>query len=375
MPEARGVTREQYGDRRQRLRSVMQEREVSALLVSGLTNVRYLTGFTGSNAALLMVCADNGGESATLICTDGRYTTQVAEQAPDVRALIARACVTALARHAVSALGSQKVGFESHVMTVDQHARLVDEAHEVKWQPTRGLVEQLRAVKDDAEISFLRRACAIGDVALGELISRNALRPGRSEMAVARELEAIMFDAGAERVAFETIVAAGANSAVPHHRPTHAELAAGDFVKIDFGAVAGGYHSDMTRTFVLGSEPQGWQRDVYELVREAQAAGCAALAPNAECVSVDSAARTVIAEAGYGDHFIHSLGHGVGLEIHEAPALAQTATGRLLSSTAVTVEPGVYLPGRGGVRIEDTLIVREGQPELLTHTSKDLMVV
>jgi Xaa-Pro aminopeptidase len=183
-----------------------------------------------------------------------------------------------------------------------------------------------------------------------------------------------MFEHGAEAVSFETIVATGANSAVPHHRPTEAVLAAGDFVKLDFGAVVGGYHSDMTRTFVLGT-PTDWQREVYALVAEAQRAGREALRPGVPVADVDAASRAVIEAAGHGKLFVHGLGHGVGLQIHEAPGIAKTGTGTLLTGVAVTVEPGVYFPGRGGVRIEDTLVVREGGPELLTHTSKDLTVV
>ncbi|HEX4704816.1 MAG TPA: M24 family metallopeptidase, partial [Pseudonocardiaceae bacterium] len=169
--------------------------------------------------------------------------------------------------------------------------------------------------------------------------------------------------------------ATGANSAIPHHRPTDAVLRAGDFVKLDFGALVDGYHSDMTRTLVLG-RPADWQREIYDLVARSQAAGRAALTPGADVKDVDRAARDVIEDAGYGEQFLHGLGHGVGLEIHEAPSLAKTGAGRLAAGMAVTVEPGVYLVGRGGVRIEDTLVVRDGQsPELLTLTTKELVVV
>jgi Xaa-Pro dipeptidase len=183
-----------------------------------------------------------------------------------------------------------------------------------------------------------------------------------------------MLDLGAEAPSFETIVAAGPNSAIPHHRPTDRELVAGDFVKLDFGAAYRGYHSDMTRTLVLG-EPAGWQRELYDLVAAAQAAGRAALAPGADVVEVDRAARAVIETAGHGPDFGHGLGHGVGLEIHEAPTVSPLGTGRLAARMPVTVEPGVYLEGRGGVRIEDTLVVRPGGPELLTTTTKDLVVL
>jgi Xaa-Pro dipeptidase len=217
--------------------------------------------------------------------------------------------------------------------------------------------------------------CAGSDRALAELIAAGGLRPGRTEREIGRELDARMLDHGADAPSFETIVATGPNSAIPHHRPVERELAAGDFVKLDFGAEYGGYHSDMTRTFVLG-RPADWQREIYDLVHAAQAAGRAALRIGAEVRSIDAAARDVIAGAGRAEQFGHGLGHGVGLEIHEAPALSPLGAGTLVDRMAVTVEPGVYLPGRGGVRIEDTLVVRDSaEPELLTLSSKDLTVL
>ncbi|WP_157011615.1 M24 family metallopeptidase, partial [Mycobacterium celatum] len=198
--------------------------------------------------------------------------------------------------------------------------------------------------------------------------------PGRTEREVGRELEALMLDHGADGPSFETIVAAGANSAIPHHRPTGAVLAAGDFVKIDFGALVAGYHSDMTRTFVLGKAAD-WQRDIYRLVAEAQRVGREALRVGAELAEVDGAARRVIADAGHGDHFGHGLGHGVGLQIHEAPGISASAAGTLRAGSVVTVEPGVYVPDRGGVRIEDTLVVGTQGPELLTRFPKELAIL
>jgi Xaa-Pro aminopeptidase len=183
-----------------------------------------------------------------------------------------------------------------------------------------------------------------------------------------------MLDFGSTGRSFESIVAAGAHSAIPHHRATDAVLAAGDFVKLDFGATVDGYHSDMTRTVVLG-EPAGWQRELYELVHRSQAAGRAAVLPGTVVSDVDLAARRLIEQAGHGEDFSHPLGHGVGLEIHEAPRLAKTGDGTLSVGMTVTVEPGVYLAGRGGVRIEDTLVVRDTGPELLTLSSKELVVV
>ncbi|MGK8523080.1 M24 family metallopeptidase [Nocardia asteroides] len=363
-----------YAARRGALRSLLVENRVDALLVTDLVNIRYLTGFTGSNAALLVHSWDTrSAEERTVIGTDGRYRTQVTEQVPDLRAEIARST----ARRIVQLAGEWqvgRVGFESHVVTVDQHRGFLEQRTGLEFVAAPGLVEQLRMVKDAYEVERLRAACAAGDAGLAALLERGGLRPGRTERQVARDLEWAMFEHGAEAVSFETIVATGANSAVPHHRPTDAVLAPGDFVKLDFGAVVGGYHSDMTRTFVLG-QPTDWQREVYALVAEAQRAGREALRPGVAVADVDAASRAVIEAAGHGKLFVHGLGHGVGLQIHEAPGIAKTGTGTLLTGVAVTVEPGVYFPGRGGVRIEDTLVVREGGPELLTHTSKDLTVV
>lgn len=346
--------------------------EVDALLVSDLVNVRYLSGFTGSNAALLVFADD----TAPVLATDSRYRTQAARQAPDLEAVIERACGRHLVQRAAAA-GARRIGFESHVVTVDGYDALAGalDGHDgTELVRASGTVEHLREVKDAGEVALLRLACEAADAALTALIAGGGLRPGRTERAVARELEALMLEHGADAPSFETIVAAGSNSAIPHHRPTGAELAAGDFVKIDFGALVAGYHSDMTRTFVLGSAAD-WQREIYTLVSEAQHAGLGALECGAALAEVDAEARRVITDAGYGDHFGHGLGHGVGLQIHEAPGINSAACGRLLEGAVVTVEPGVYLPGRGGVRIEDTLLVGERGAESLSRFPKELSVL
>ena len=361
--------------RRDALRATAAERGLDAVLVTNLLNVRYLTGFTGSNGALLV-----GADGTDLFGTDGRYTTQAGTQVPDVELLVDRATVPALARAAVGR-GIGRLGFESHDLTVDGlHAleRVLRDAAAGSRAPelasVQRAVEAQRVIKDDDEIEALRRACAVADQALAELAAEGALRPGRTELQVGRELDARMLALGAEAPSFETIVAAGVNSAIPHHRPDGTVLRAGDFLKLDFGATVDGYHSDMTRTVVLGNAAD-WQQEIYGLVAAAQAAGRAALAVGADVIAVDAAARSVIAEAGHSEHFSHGLGHGVGLEIHEAPAIGALGAGTLAAGMAVTVEPGVYLPGHGGVRIEDTLIVTANAPELLTLTSKELLVL
>ena len=352
--------------RRQRLRERLRGVGVEAALVTRLVNVRYLTGFTGSNAALLVT-----GDAAYL-ATDGRYTTQAGGQAPDLEVVVARECPPALAARAGED-GVATLGFEAHDVTVELHRELSEQNGVPPLIATGHLVEELRTVKDEEELALLREACAISSRALGETFG--TLAPGQTEREVARRLEATMLELGAGGIAFETIVATGPNSAVPHHRPTDREIERGDLLKIDFGARYGGYHADCTRTVVIGREPADWQREIYDIVRLAQRAGRHALAPGADIADVDAAARQVVEEAGYGDAFPHGLGHGVGLEIHEAPMMGYGKTGRIDARTPITVEPGVYLPGRGGVRIEDTLVVADGGPELLTTTPKDLLVL
>ena len=363
------------------MRALLVAADVDAMLVTDLINVRYLSGFTGSNAALLIRASD----TTPVLATDGRYRTQAAQQAPDAEVVIERAVGPQLVERAAAA-GTARLGFESHVVTVDGHQRLLDAAGSTELVRAAGTVEALREVKDAGEVALLRLACEAADAALADLIAGGGLRPGRTEKEVRRDLEARMLDHGADGPSFETIVAAGAHSAIPHHRPTDAVLAAGDFVKIDFGALVSGYHSDMTRTFVLGPAAD-WQRDLYALVATAQKAGTDALAAGVTLRDVDTASRQVIADAGYAEYFGHGLGHGVGLQIHEAPGINATAAGTLLAGSAVTVEPGVYLPDRGGVRIEDTLVVGPATgaeagmetgteaPDLLTGFPKELAVI
>lgn len=355
--------------RRDRLRQQLVAADLDAILVTDLVNVRYLSGFTGSNAALLIRTENE----TPVLATDGRYRTQAAQQAPDAETLIERACGPHLAARA-AADGVARLGFESHVVTVEAYDVLGKAAGEAELVRAPGAVEQLREVKDAGEIALLRLACEAADAALTDLVDRGGLRPGRTEKEVGRDLESLMLDHGADGVSFETIVAAGPNSAIPHHRPTDAVLAGGDFVKIDFGALVCGYHSDMTRTFVLAPVAQ-WQLDVYELVATAQRAGREALAPGAMLCDVDAASRQVIADAGHAENFGHGLGHGVGLQIHEAPGINALATGRMRAGSVVTVEPGVYLPDRGGVRIEDTLVVCDTNPDLLTRFPKELAIL
>lgn len=339
----------------------------TSLLVTNLVNVRYLCGFTGSNAALLIT------PDETVLATDFRYLTQSAAESPDVERVIERACAAHLTARAGKANIDQLL-FEADDVTVHGLAGLKEAAEgPTQLIASTGVVEGLRIVKDEGELADLAEACRVSGAALEELAA--TVRIGQTERELARRLEGLMFDHGADAISFETIVAGGPHSAIPHHQPTDRPIETGDFLKIDFGAAVRGYHADCTRTFVVGREPADWQREIYGLVAAAQAAGVAAVEPGAVAGDIDAVSRAMIAEAGYGEMFGHGLGHGVGLEIHEAPTLGVNQPAILLPATPVTVEPGVYLPDRGGVRIEDTLVVRAEGPELLTTPTRELVVL
>ncbi len=362
-------------NRRRALRGLLADAGLDALLVTDLINIRYLTGFTGSNAAVLVRVE---GDAESIFCTDGRYETQSAAEVPDLPRQIDRPCDLALL-----AAASGRVGFEALAVSFSAHRGFLTAAVPgVELAATENLVEELRSVKDAGEIDALRTACAVADRALAELIEQGGIRPGRTEREVGLDLDERMRRLGASDPAFETIVAGGENSAIPHHRPTARPLRTGDLLKLDFGAAVAGYHSDMTRTFVLG-RPAEWQVEIYSVVAAAQQAGRRAAVVGATGGEVDAAARELITAAGFGPQFAHGLGHGVGLQVHEAPSLARGQAGIIRADMCVTVEPGIYLPGRGGVRIEDSGVVRAFDSvdedssgagyEVLTLTSRDLV--
>ncbi|GAA4317722.1 Xaa-Pro peptidase family protein [Actinomadura luteofluorescens] len=356
--------------RRRRLAALAVDQGAAELLVTRLVNVRYLTGLDSSRAALLVPA-----DGPAVLATDGRYAGMAAQVCPELPVVVDRQVAEALVRQA-AADGHGRVGFEAHDLTVEHHTALLGieppGGAAVELVPLGHLVEELRMVKDEEEIGLLREACAVTDRAFEAVLPE--IRAGVTERAVAIALERAMVDHGAEGPAFDSIIASGPNGAVPHHHPGGRELQRGDLVTMDFGALHGGYHADMTRTVAIG-EPAAWQRDLYDLVHRAQAAALAAALPGADTKDVDAAAREIIGEAGHAEAFTHGLGHGVGLEIHEAPLMGYDKTGKLMDRVPITAEPGVYLTGRGGVRIEDTLVVRAGGPELLTTSTKDLLVL
>lgn len=348
-----------------RLQERLDDADVDALLVTDLTNIRYLTGFTGS-AALLVVAPNE-----LTFVSDGRYGQQADSE-------LSRAGVSAsieihdvgqkdAVAAAIDRAGVSRLGLEADAVTwAAQRTYDAEWFPDIELVPTRGTVAAMRVVKDDGELDRIVAAAAIADAALEVVRPRLAERPTESEFG--EELDSTMRRLGAADVSFETIVASGPNGARPHHRPSDRVISEGDLVVLDFGALVDGYHSDMTRTVQVGAA-SSTQRRMYDVVLEAQAAGVARVKAGVAASEVDAACRRVIADAGWEEAFLHSTGHGVGLDIHEEPRVARSSTATLAERCVVTVEPGVYLPEHGGVRIEDTVIVTDDgcRPVTLTH--------
>jgi Xaa-Pro aminopeptidase len=359
----------QQTDRADRLTGLLPEAEVDAVLVTDLINVRYLTGYTGSNGLALV------GPESRIFVTDFRYVQQAAEEVdPTFERRRARHELTDGLEEMLPG-GPLRLGFEEEHVSYREHARLRAALPErIELVPVEGLVERLRAVKDVDEVMRIQEATKLADAALEDLL-RGGLA-GRTEHELAFDLEVAMRRQGAEGPSFPPIVAAGQNGALPHATPREVEVTPGQMVVIDWGAKLGGYCSDCTRTlYVGGSTPSDQERDTYNLVLRAQLAGLDAVSAGASTHAVDSSARTIIEEAGHGEEFGHGLGHGVGLDIHEAPRLSPRGDSTLVAGHVVTVEPGVYLPGEFGVRIEDLVVVTEDGPTILTGLSKEFTVV
>jgi Xaa-Pro aminopeptidase len=356
-----------------------EDHPIDALLVTTPANIRWLTGFTGS-AGLLLVTGDRA-----LLTTDGRYRTQAAEQ-------LSEAGVGAEVEVGIGGVKVQRerlVAVSTGVGSVGLEADNVTWSGQQSWDElftgsglvaTRGLVEQLRVVKDPGEVARMERAAAIADEALGAVLpllaAAGADRTAAplTEARFAAALDHAMRERGAEESAFETIVASGENSAKPHARPGHRVIGAGDPVVVDFGAVFDGYRSDMTRTFCVGGPPTGELARVFEVVATSQRLGVESVHAGIEAGAVDLTCRESIAEAGWAEYFEHGTGHGVGLDIHEQPSVGPGSAAILVPGTVVTVEPGVYLPGTGGVRIEDTLVVTDDGSRPLTQFPKEVAV-
>jgi Xaa-Pro aminopeptidase len=372
-----GVAAAEARTRAARLAIDLREREVDALIVDRPVNVRYLTGFTGSSGLALLRAADGAGARTAVgtFFTDFRYRAQSAEQVADEfdREIV----VGSLLDAATGALAGETgtLGFDEASLTVAQHERLRTVlASGWRLEPCGGAVERLRAIKDEGELQRLRAAAQLADEALRGVLEAGLA--GRSERDVAIELELRMRRLGAEAPSFGSIVASGAHGALPHAEPREVEIPRDVLVTIDWGAQLDGYCSDCTRTYATGAGVSERAREVYELVLAAQQAGVAAVTAGPTGREVDAVARAVIEQAGEGEHFGHGLGHGVGMEVHEAPRLSRTEGERaLLAGNVVTVEPGVYLPGELGVRIEDLLAVREQGHEVLNGLEKGFTII
>jgi Xaa-Pro aminopeptidase len=359
-----------YRERAERVAALLPERGLDLLLVSNLVNVRYLCGFVGTNGLVLL------GPTERVFITDFRYFERARSEVPDYDVVRGKQDLLENVKGVVKerSSGAVRLGFDDAHLTVRAHSRLSELLPpNVELVAAGGLVEELRAVKDQQELSSMREAAAIADGLYRWLTDEHGLA-GHTEIAVARAIERRAQDEGADAVAFPPIVAAAENGALPHAMPRDVEIPRGSLVVVDLGCALNGYHSDCTRTFATG-EVGDEQREVYELVRSAQAAAAAMVRADVECQAVDGAARDEIERAGRGEQFGHGTGHGVGLEVHELPRLAPKVEKSLAAGNAVTVEPGVYVPGRFGVRIEDLVIVEAEGSDSLTSLGHELVTV
>ena len=350
--------------RRTTLAARLGDLGADAVFVTRLTNVRYLTGFTGSNGQVLVTA------SGSVFFTDGRYTEQSRHEVPDVERVTYASSPGSSLREQCARLGVARLGFEAHDVSVAAHGRLADVLEDVELVATQDAVERLRWIKDEEELAALRDAQRVTDLAFDDIVDWLAI--GQTERQVALQIEVLMRREGADRMAFDPIVAFGENAAEPHHEPGHRVLEEGDVVKLDMGALWAGYHADMTRTVAFG-EPAAELKKIHEIVKESQQAGIDAVREGVAGADVDAAARKVIEDAGYGERFSHGLGHGVGLEIHEGPRLGREFDHVLPVGAVVTVEPGIYIPGLGGVRIEDMVEVTDDGNRVLGTSTRDLI--
>jgi len=344
---------------------------LDGLLVSHLPNIHYLCGFTGSAAALLV------SKRKSVFFTDGRYKQQAHDEIHGVRVVVARKPPVSMAAEWLQSnrkkVGVKVLGFDSRHLSVTEHSQLVETLRpNVRLRKAPPLIECTRMVKDADEIGALRNAIQLGEGLF--VVATQAIRPGVAETKVAAEMEYAARRAGAAGMSFETIIASGPRSALPHGRATTAPIPSKGFVVCDFGIILAGYCSDMTRTVHVG-QPSEQARHMYAAVQEAQEAAVNAVQAGVQVGEIDSTARRVLSRRGFGRYFTHSTGHGVGLEIHEMPRIATRQTEPLLAGMVITIEPGVYIPEIGGVRIEDMVLVTNTGCEVLTQTSKELLLI
>lgn len=354
-----------FPDRLRRVRQTLLTDNLEALLFLDMKNIRYLTGFTGSDGVFLLE------RHQSLLLVDGRYITQAGLEAGGVRSFQYREKLEGIAE-IIAAEAIKAVGFEAAALSFEVYSKLKEKVPALSLYPLAGDLVNIRAIKDEGEIALLKTAAATASRTL--MAMQEFIRPGLREEEVALELEYRMRQNGAAGASFPTIVAAGANSALPHATPGSRKLAAGDALVIDYGAVIEGYHSDETCTFVLGQVSARF-KEVYGIVKTAHDRALAAVKAGVSCAEIDHIARGCLETAGLGRFFSHGTGHGIGLDVHEPPRIAAPSQAILAAGMVVTIEPGVYLPGQWGIRIEDAVLVREHDCEALTNVPKNLTIL
>lgn len=348
-----------------KLRALFAEKEIDALLITNPYSRRYMTGFTGS-AGLAIVSKNDA-----VFITDFRYTEQAADQIKGFRIVMQEKSAIDEVAKEVQAMGIQRLGFEKEDMSYGAYT-LYDEFVKAELVPTAGLVEELRIVKSEEELVILQQAADIADATFEHICGY--IKPGMTELDVANEMEFFMRKQGATQSSFDTIVASGVRGALPHGVASDKVIEQGDMITLDFGALYNGYISDITRTVAVG-EPSEKMKEIYDIVLQSQLLGVEKIGPNMTGREADAIVRDYITEKGYGKEFGHSTGHGIGLEVHENPSLASRSETILVPNMCVTVEPGIYLPGIGGVRIEDDLVITADGNRRLTKSSKELRIL
>lgn len=355
-----------YAQRLHDLRISLDKKKLDAFMTSHVPNIRYLSGFSGSNALFIVT------NTASYFLTDFRYKEQIQNEVVADAKITGQGSLIELASKKKIFAAVHSIGCESDHLSVEQLQHAKKFTRYKRFRPVHGVVEHLRSAKEEEEIALLKKAVSISDAVFQKILG--IIKPGITESDIAAEISYYQKKLGAENDAFETIVASGERSALPHGRASHKNIAIGEFVTLDFGCVVDGYHSDMTRTVCVG-KPNSEMKKIYRIVLDAQQRAIDAVAADKKAKTIDAAARTHIASKGYGKYFGHSLGHGVGLEIHEPFRLSTASKDVLRSGNVVTVEPGIYLPKKFGVRIEDIVLVRENGCEILTSSPKEMIIL
>ncbi|MFQ6608040.1 MAG: M24 family metallopeptidase [Fidelibacterota bacterium] len=349
-----------------KLKERLSQEALEGMLITNLTNVRYLSGFTGSAGTCLIF------DKKSYFISDGRYLTQAREQVQGMEVIIDSGTHLQIIKRNKLISNGAVLGFEADYLTVSQMNQLQELFPQTQWESTSRIVEEIAAIKDESELRALRVAIEITDKVFDQLTPE--LRPGSIEREVAAKISFAYKILGADGDSYHPIVASGPNSALPHAVPSDRVFQNGDFVVLDFGALYQGYHADMTRTIAIGTVTDR-HREVYAVVQEAQQRGCQAARAGMTCRELDTVTRNYISEQGYGDYYVHGTGHGLGLEVHTMPRVSQVSEDTLQENYVVTIEPGIYIPDWGGVRIEDDILICKDGAEVLNQSPRDLMVL